>query len=115
MNPSGRDRLFETHPELCFYPLNGQEKVLSKKTEEGIDHRKELIEDEYAEARVIHRKACDRYLTPEYAPFLCGEDDILDALVAVVTAQRRISKLTRLPEGDNPPRDERSLLCRWSI
>lgn len=41
-------------------------------------------------------------------PFTIG-DDILDALVAAVAAQRSKDELVRLPEGDNPPRDRRGL------
>lgn len=109
MNPGARDRVFETHPELCFYSLNGQETVPRKKTEEGIDRRKSLIADEHSEAESIYEEACDLYLAPEYASFLRAKDDILDAVVAAVTARRPMSELTRLPEGDDPPRDARGL------
>jgi predicted RNase H-like nuclease len=109
MNPGAKDRLFETHPELCYYSLNGRETVPSKKTEEGINQRKALISDEYSEAMSVYEEACDLYLTPEYASFLNAKDDILDALVAAVTARCPMRELSRLPEGKNPPRDERGL------
>lgn len=109
MNPGARDRVFETHPELCFYSLNGHETVPPKKTEEGINRREALIADEHSEAVSIYEKAYDLYLSPEYASFLRAKDDILDALVAAITARRTQSELTRLPDGDDPPRDARGL------
>jgi predicted RNase H-like nuclease len=109
MNPGARDRLFETHPELCFYSLNGREMVPPKKTEPGIERRRALLADEIPEASEIYEQACDLYLTPEYASFVNAKDDILDALVAAVTARRPIDELARLPEGNDPPRDARGL------
>jgi len=109
MNPGARDRLVETHPELCFHSLNGHEAVPPKTTAAGIDRRKALVADEHPDALSIYETACDRYLTPDYASFLRAEDDILDALVAAVTARRPTSELSRLPDGDDPPRDERGL------
>jgi len=109
MNPGARDRLYETHPELCFYSLNGHETMPPKKTEEGILRRKAVVRDAHPEAPVIYEKACKQYLTPKYASFLSGQDDVLDALVAAVTAHRTRDELTQLPREDNPPRDERGL------
>jgi len=109
MNPGARDRLFETHPEVCFYSLNGGETMPPKKTETGIQRRRALLADEYSEAIEIYEQACDLYLTPEYASFLNAKDDILDALVAAVTARRQMSEIARLPEGGDLPRDGRGL------
>ena len=110
MNPTARDRLFETHPELCFYSLNGHEPVEpSKKTGAGIERRKSLLEDEYANARTIYEESVDQYMTPKYASFLSAADDILDALVAAVTAMRDENRIARLPERRRPPRDARGL------
>jgi predicted RNase H-like nuclease len=108
-NPGARDRLFETHPELCFHSLNGREPVASKTTSEGINRRKALLADEHPAAMTIYEESWDRYLTPEYASFLTDADDILDALVAAVTARRPSDELSRLPERSDPPRDARGL------
>jgi len=40
MNPGARDRLSETHPELCFHSLNGRETIPPKNTEDGLPRRK---------------------------------------------------------------------------
>jgi predicted RNase H-like nuclease len=112
MNPGARDRLFETHPEVCFYSLNGREAVPPKRTEDGINRRKALVADEHPEAMAIYEECCDRYLSPEYASFLKTRDDVLDALVAAVTAERPLDELSRLPDRGAPPRDERGLPMR---
>lgn len=110
MNPTARDRLIETHPELCFYALNDQQPVVaSKTTEAGIQRRAELLAAEHPDARSIYEASIERYMTPKYASFLRAEDDILDALVAAVTAKRADDRLTSLPERGSPPRDERGL------
>lgn len=112
MNPGARDRLFETHPELCFYSLNGQEAAHPKTTEAGIRQRKALLVDEHSEALGIYEHACDVYLSPEYASFLTQKNDILDVLVAAVTAQRPLNDLDQLPEGKAAPRDARGIPMR---
>lgn len=109
MYPGARDRVFETHPELCFYAFNDRQPVVSKHTEEGIRQRKSLLESEYPDALDIFETAREQYLTPAYASFLNARTDILDGLVAAVTAQRPMNELGRLPEGNNPPTDDRGL------
>lgn len=109
MNPGARDRLSETHPELCFYSLNGREAVPPKNTAAGIQRRKALLAEEHSDALTIYERACDLYLTPEYASFLHAKHDILDALVAAIAAQRPLDDVARLPEGTDPPRDTRGL------
>jgi predicted RNase H-like nuclease len=108
MYPSARDRVQETHPEVCFYALNGRNALTeSKRTEEGIRRRKALLADESPVAVSIYEESVDRYTTPSYAPMVSGSDDILDALVAAVTAQRSPDECLTLPEA--PPTDERGL------
>jgi predicted RNase H-like nuclease len=108
MYPSARDRVFETHPEVCFCALNGRNALTeSKKSEEGIRRRKALLADEHPDAIPIYERSADRYLTPGYAPMVSGADDILDGLVAAVTAQREPTECLTLP--DAPPTDERGL------
>ncbi len=109
-NPGARDRLSETRPELCFYTLNGGQPVSDpRRTDAALDRRKALVSDEHSHAPTIYEECCELYLSPEYASFLSAKADILDAIVAAVTAQRPTSELSRLPEGDDPPRDTRGL------
>ncbi|MFD1644148.1 DUF429 domain-containing protein [Haloarchaeobius litoreus] len=106
--PGARDRLHETHPEVCFYSLNGQTPLdSSKKTGEGFRQRKSLLVDDSPEAMEIIEASTRRYTTPDYAPMVGGVDDILDALVAAVTARRPPDERLTLP--DAPPTDERGL------
>lgn len=108
MYPSARDRVVETHPEVCFCALNGRNALAEPKhSEEGIRRRKALLADEHSEAMAIYERSVDRYLSPSYAPMVSGADDILDALVAAVTAQRDPKECLTLPEA--PPADERGL------
>lgn len=110
MYPSARDRLRETHPEVCFYALNGRNSLRSsKRTQAGIDHRKALLAEEYGAATRIYADAVDRYMAPRYARMVRHEHDILDALAAAVTARRPESELATLPEAEQPPRDDRGL------
>lgn len=109
-HPGARDRLLETHPEVCFWALNGGTPLEgTKRTGPGIERRKQLLWEEYPDARVIFEESVDRYTSPDYAPMVGGVDDILDALVAAVTARRPDSELSRLPADDVPPTDERGL------
>lgn len=111
MYPSARDRLYETHPEMCFYSLNGQTPLPeSKTTEDGIRHRTELLVEEYPEAATILQSSIEQYTTPDYSPMVSSVDDILDAMVAAITAQRDLSARSTLPRS--PPRDERNLPMR---
>jgi len=106
--PGARDRLHETHPEVCFYSLHGQTPLDSSKTTgEGFRQRKSLLTDESPEAKEIIAECIPRYTTPDYAPMVGGADDILDALVAAVTARRPPDERLTLP--DAPPTDERGL------
>lgn len=111
MYPSARDRLCETHPEVCFYALNGRNALDgSKKSEEGRRRRKALLADEHPDAMTIYEESVDRYTSPSYAPMVSGSDDILDALVAAVTARRSSDECLTLPEA--PPTDDRGLPMR---
>lgn len=108
MYPSARDRVQETHSEVCFYALNGRSPLEDRKnTEHGVEHRKALLADEYPVATSIYEDSIERYTTPSYAPMVSGADDILDALVAAVTARRSSDECLSLPKS--PPTDDRGL------
>lgn len=109
LNPGARDRLAETHPELCFHSLNGNETVPPKTTAAGIDRRRTLLADEDSRAMAIYEESRERYLQPDYAPLVSGADDILDAMAGALTARRSDEELSRLPATTAPQRDARGL------
>jgi len=109
--PSARDRLGETHPELCFYALNGRTGLdAGKNTEAGREQRRELLVDEHPEAGRIYEDSVARFTEPAYAPLVGGVADVLDAFVAAVTARRAPDGVATLPEDS--PTDERGLPMR---
>ena len=112
MNPGARDRLAETHPELCFYALNGRATVPPETAPEGVDRRLAVLAEEHEAARRIVAHAREQYLQPTYASFLRDQATILDALVLAVTARRDQDALSVLPVRESVPRDERGLPMR---
>jgi len=111
MYPSARDRLIETHPEVCFYALNGRKPLAeSKRTRAGLRRRVDLLAEEYPDARSLCEDAIERYTTPSYAPSVGGAADVVDAVAAAVTARRGPDGCSTVPE--TPPSDGRGLPMR---
>ncbi len=111
MYPSARDRLVETHPEVCFHALNGGQSVAeSKRTPAGVRRRTALLAEEFPDARGLCETAIERYTTPSYAPAVGGAADVVDAVAAAVTARRGPDEWSTLPE--TPPTDDRGLPMR---
>ncbi len=90
-----RSRVREVHPEVCFAALNGgagRGLVLSKRTEEG--HRQRLL----LLSPWFKRGAIQRVLD-EVPKRVAQPDDILDAIVALWSAERIVTGAARtLPE-----------------
>jgi len=94
-NKSAKLRIRETHPEICFWALNGKRAMLySKKEKElkGYEERKYLLE---SVCKYIYHKKWRKIddlikecTTPEYKKENgVARDDVLDALVAAITAR----------------------------
>ena len=113
---TGRDKpsnVREVHPEVCFWALNGKKavspkKIRSKINPDGMDERKRVLRHSKLQIDDIFK--CARSKFPRKTAV--GDDDILDALVAAVTAklgcQDNAYKLRTLPEC--PPKDCEGLL-----
>lgn len=100
---TARSRIREIHPEICFWALNGKKSMtFSKKDESGIQERKEVLISVYPYCWDIFDYAEREYLRNEVA-----RDDILDALVAAVTASKERQGLSTIPE--NPVFDSKGL------
>jgi len=112
MNPGARDRLSETRPELCFHALNGGQPVPPRDTPAGHSRRERLVADEHPAAIELYEHAREQYLEPPYASFLRDETEILDAVVAAITARRPDEQLASLPAAGAVPRDDRGLPMR---
>ena len=102
--------LRESHPELCFWALNGARPLIeSKHSEAGIEARLSLLADLHELAKPIYEEAVETYIEPPpHARRLSGDAhaDVLDALVLAITATMAASGgLSRIPA--DPQRDAR--------
>ena len=96
-------RIREVHPELCFWALNnGRPMEFSKKKPEGKCKRLSVLESIEPRTRDIYAEACSKYLRKDVA-----RDDILDALVAAVTAFLGRGRLQTI--SSDPPQDAKGL------
>ena len=86
-------RVFEVHPELSFWALNGHTPMKApKKRLEGFNERRDLLARTLGAAGIPATRTTAR-LTPAAAP-----DDILDAMVAAWSAARDAAgQAVRLP------------------
>lgn len=106
MTPDLQDRVFEVHPELAFWALNGRvpldlpKKVKSKPDPDGLDLRKSLLEK-----AGFARADLDCATWPKR---VVGPDDLIDAFAAAWSARRLLNgEAVTLPA--DPPRDGRGL------
>lgn len=99
-----REKVFESHPELLFRILNGNNSILQKKaTKKGLRHRLKLLKDrsEYADDFF-------RDIKEEYRRNQVDEDDIVDAMALAWFALQSVEKeMKTLPE--DPPIDSTGL------
>ena len=99
-------RVREAHPEVCFWGLNGNHAMrVNKKGQAGVDERLRILQQHEPQAKAICQTALSRYLRKKVA-----RDDILDALVAAVTAKLAYQdgfQIKTLP--DCPPTDCKGL------
>ena len=95
----------EVHPEICFWALNGENPVRPNKHEKkGIENRICVLRRQEPQTKEIFEQGLARFVKNSIAT----EDDILDALVAAVTAYLGWpGQFLTLPA--EPPRDERDL------
>ncbi len=93
---TARARIREIHPEVCFWVLNGKSPMgysKKEKDQKGIQERKRVLISVYPDSEAIFKCAEQKYLRKEVA-----RDDILDALVAAVTAYKGRRGLKSIPE-----------------
>ena len=101
MTPELQDRLFEVHPELCFWGLAGAPMQHSKKTHEGYEERRRIL-SQVLSTEIPRQSEVRNLRLPIEA------DDLLDALVAGVSALRASrGDARRIP--DDPEIDGKGL------
>jgi len=103
--PEAASRVFEVHPEVAFWRLNGEraltepKKVKSRPYEPGLRLRRELLVAAALPAEIM------RSVPPKGA----GADDLLDALACAAIARRLHTGLAQ-PFPNPPPHDAHGLI-----
>jgi predicted RNase H-like nuclease len=108
--PGAKGRVFEVHPEVAFWRLNGEraltepKKVKSRSYEPGLALRRKLLIAAGLPAEAINAAP----------PRGAAADDLLDALACAAVA-RRILRGAAKPFPDPPPRDAHGLpMAIWA-
>lgn len=110
MTPELEDRVFEVHPELAFWRLNGEremslpKKVKSRANPDGLDQRRDLLVSKGLPASFLDQQP----------PKGCGRDDLLDAAVNSLIAECCLEGIAK-PFPDPFRRDGRGLrMAIWA-
>lgn len=106
MSPEAQSRVFEAHPELAFWAMNGEaalplpKKVKGRLHQPGLELRRELL----AKAGF----PLDQLPPATYRAADVGADDLIDACACAWSARRILNaQAIRFPA--DPPRDARGL------
>jgi predicted RNase H-like nuclease len=95
--------LRESHPELCFWALNGNRAMqYNKKKRAGQQERLAVLEDYFPQCHALYGQVCAEFLRRQVA-----RDDIIDAMVCAVTAKYGYGRYRTVPVS--PPRDGQGL------
>ena len=99
-----QDKVYESHPELLFRILNGNNSILQKKaTKKGLRHRLGLLKDKSKFADDFFRD-----IKEEYRRNQVDEDDIVDAMALALFARYSLEdEMQTIPE--EPPVDSTGL------
>lgn len=91
--PQARQRIRESHPEVCFWALAGGHLIpASKKTEIGLSQRLRLLQQHYSAARSLFEWSRATFTRRQLAA-----DDIVDALALAITAAAGPEHLQSIP------------------
>ena len=102
VHTNARSFIKEVHPELCFWALNGGRPMRYRKKEKGgLLERRQVLRRVYPFTDVLVKLALEENRRK------ATEDDILDALVAAVTASKSVYGLSFVP--DSPEIDSTGL------
>jgi len=105
VNPTARQRIYESHPEIGFQSISGKSLRYSKRKQEGFEERMTLLNKVWPTSESAVARAYLRTVRREVA-----RDDILDALVLALTARLGAKHWITLPP--DPKRDAYGLPMR---
>ena len=87
--PTARARVRESHPEVCFAALNGDEPMAaSKRSDAGREERLTVLSDRLPGARAVYERATAATRRTDVA-----RDDVVDALCLAVSATRLLATI----------------------
>jgi predicted RNase H-like nuclease len=96
-NLQARQKIRETHPEICFWALAGGKAMrFPKKKKHGFKERLDLLKKVFTPAESIVASAMKKFLRKHVA-----KDDILDSIAASLVAYSRVSSLETVPQIPN--------------
>lgn len=103
-NEGARQRIRESHPEICFWALaGGKSMIYNKKTEPGVEERLRLLKEIDPIFEQIFNEAMKFFRRKDLA-----KDDILDAIVLAITAASPLDTIRTIPK--TPEKDLKDLL-----
>jgi len=110
MTPELQNRVYEIHPDMSFWAMNGRNALqFGKKTQAGLEDRLALLAKHFVGFNVPSSRREAKALAP-----LAGVDDLLDAIAAAWTARRIGDGIAEyLPA--TPEIDERGLRMEIAI
>ena len=93
-NPQAKQKIRETHPEICFWALaGGRTMKYSKKKALGFHERLDVLKKVFYQTEAVVKTALKRYKRKEVA-----KDDILDSISATMVACSPVNSLSTVPE-----------------
>lgn len=105
--PDMRDKILESHPEVCFSRLNGEVIQNSKHTEDGIKDRAMILQRYLPEVSY-------EWVRDQAKIMKCAEDDIVDAIcLAIVAGMQTQGETETIPK--EPMADETGLLMKLTV
>ncbi len=109
---SARGIIIESHPEVSFYALNGQQPMqFNKKKSAGFSERYNLLKSIYPRTEEVVKYTLKKYLRKQVA-----KDDILDALCLAINGLLGLKNgfvtLPEVPEEDSKGHKMQIVFCR---
>ncbi|MBC5862808.1 DUF429 domain-containing protein [Flavobacterium turcicum] len=81
LNNSNKIKIYESHPEIVFHFLNNEKSMIfSKKTENGIKERLEILEIFDKRVKMVYNSSLSKFLRKDVA-----KDDIIDAMSLAIS------------------------------